>query len=276
MSDLRPSVFDVQGHRGCRGLMPENTIPAFLNALELGVQTLELDTVISKDKQVVVSHEPFMSDEICLTPAGQEIKEADEQQHNLYQMPYKLIKQYDCGLKPHPRFPDQQKMAAYKPLLSEVITAAEAYAAAHQLMPVQYNIETKCTPAGDNLFHPEPEEFVDLLINELQKHELLSRCTIQSFDRRTLQIIKNKQVPVKLSLLVEDMISPEQHLQALGFTPDYYSPDFTLINEHLLQLCRQKNIQLLPWTVNEPQDMLKLDQKGVAGIITDYPDRAIH
>ncbi|MDX5346761.1 MAG: glycerophosphodiester phosphodiesterase, partial [Hymenobacteraceae bacterium] len=115
-----------------------------------------------------------------------------------------------------------------------------------------------------------------LLINELQKHELLSRCTIQSFDQRTLQIIHKKQVPVKLSLLVEDMTLPEQHLQALGFTPDYYSPDFTLIDEHLLQLCRQKNIQLLPWTVNEPQDMLRLYQKGVAGIITDYPDRAIH
>jgi len=83
---------DIQGHRGCRGLMPENTIPGFIKAIELGVTTLEMDVVISKDKKVVVSHEPFLSHEICLTPDGKEISEADEKSYNLFQMTYDEIK----------------------------------------------------------------------------------------------------------------------------------------------------------------------------------------
>ena len=95
---------DVQGHRGCRGLYPENSLIGFQKAIELGVQTLELDVVISKDNKVVVSHEPFMNHEIALDAFGNEILETNEKQFNLYHMPYDSIKLYDCGTKIHPRF----------------------------------------------------------------------------------------------------------------------------------------------------------------------------
>ncbi|MEM6803094.1 MAG: glycerophosphodiester phosphodiesterase family protein [Bacteroidota bacterium] len=116
---------DVQGHRGCRGLLPENTLPAFAKAIEIGVNTLEMDVVISKDKQVLLSHEPFLSHEICVGPEGEEISEENEREWNLYKMDYEQIKECDCGSKAHKRFPDQEKMAVHKPLLKEVILAAE-------------------------------------------------------------------------------------------------------------------------------------------------------
>src|SRR5688572_5211788 len=106
---------DLQGHRGARGLMPENTIPAMLKAIDLGVTTLEMDVVISKDHKVVLSHDTYFSDNITTTPDGKHLSKKETTQHLLYQMPYDSIKKYDVGLKPHPDFPRQQKIAIYKP-----------------------------------------------------------------------------------------------------------------------------------------------------------------
>ncbi|MFO0414793.1 MAG: glycerophosphodiester phosphodiesterase family protein, partial [Bacteroidota bacterium] len=113
--------FDLQGHRGCRGLMPENTIPAMLHAMDLGVTTLELDVVISADGKVVVSHEPWMSSEIATKEDGKQVIHAEEKNLNLFRMNYTEIQKFDVGLKPHPRFPDQKKMKVVKPLLTDVI-----------------------------------------------------------------------------------------------------------------------------------------------------------
>src|ERR1700754_3858617 len=113
--------FDKEGHRGCRGLMPENTIPAMMKALELGVTTLEMDAVITADNQVVLSHEPFFNHEITTKPDGKLVTAQEEKSLNIYKMTYAQTQQYDVGLRPHPRFPQQQKLKATKPLLKEVI-----------------------------------------------------------------------------------------------------------------------------------------------------------
>ena len=105
------TTFDKQGHRGCRGLMPENTIPAMLHALELNVTTLELDVVITKDKQVVLSHEPFFNHEITTKPDGALVAEAEEKSLNIYQMTFEEVKRFDVGTRPHPRFPLQKKLS---------------------------------------------------------------------------------------------------------------------------------------------------------------------
>src|SRR6201991_1107978 len=96
--------FDKEGHRGCRGLMPENTIPAMMKALELGVTTLEMDAVITADNQVVLSHEPFFNHEITIKPDGSEVKQAEERSLNIYQMDYDQVRQFDVGTKINPRF----------------------------------------------------------------------------------------------------------------------------------------------------------------------------
>ena len=270
----RPPI-DVQGHRGCRGLMPENTIPAFLKALELGVTTLEMDVVITKDRRVVLSHEPFLSHEICLTAEGREITEATEKQYNLYRMTYAELQRCDCGSKPHPRFPDQQKIVAHKPLLSEVIHTVEAYCKQHRLPLVQYNIETKSDPAGDGVFHPAPEAFVDLLMEVVQRQGISNRTIIQSFDPRTLQWMRKKYPKVKLALLVENLWSPQTNIRRLGFIPAIYSPNYPLVNAALMKYAWSKGMQVIPWTVNEPADIRKLLEMPVDGIISDYPDRVL-
>ena len=117
--------FDIQGHRGARGLKPENTIPAFITALDSGVTTLEMDVVITKDKEVIVSHEPWMSSAICADPLGKAISEKEEKKHNIYKMTYEQVKGFDCGMRGNLRFPEQEKMQSVKPRLIEVIIAAE-------------------------------------------------------------------------------------------------------------------------------------------------------
>ena len=110
---------DIQGHRGARGLLPENSIPAFIKAVELGVTTLELDVCISKDMKVVVSHEPFMNHVFCLGPDGEELSD-DPFETNLFKMDYQQISSFDCGSRPNPRFPNQELRAVPKPLLADV------------------------------------------------------------------------------------------------------------------------------------------------------------
>ncbi|MND46905.1 Glycerophosphoryl diester phosphodiesterase precursor [compost metagenome] len=275
LSAQKKTMIDVQGHRGCRGLMPENTIPAMIMAIDLGVRTLEMDCVISKDKKAVVSHDNYMSHEFVLQPNGEQITEANEQSFNLYQMDYDNIRKYDVGIKAHPRFPQQRKFTIEKPLLSTLIDSVENYVRTKKLKPLFYNIETKFMPEGDNVFHPEPDEFVELLIKVIKSKGIEKRVIIQSFDVRTLQIIHKKYPEFKTALLVENKDSFESNISRLGFNPDIYSPDFELIDESLVTAVHAKKMELIPWTINQVEDMERISKMGVDGIITDYPDRAI-
>ncbi len=269
--------FDIQGHRGCRGLLPENSIEAMKRAIDLGVTTLEMDVVISKDKQVFLSHEPFLSSEICLDKNKNEITEANERSYNLYQMNYDEIKTCDCGSKIHPRFLDQQKLETYKPLLSDVIYFVEEYISKLQKgdlgKKIYYNIETKSDPKGDGIYHPEPKEFVDLLISVLKNTTISDRVYIQSFDVRTLQYLHQKYPKYKTVLLVENEMSIKENLKTLGFKPNVYSPEFILLDEKKVKLLHKKGIKVIPWTVNKTEDMQKVISYGVDGLITDYPNR---
>ncbi len=266
--------FDLQGHRGCRGLMPENTIPAMIRALDLGVNTLEMDVVISKDKQVVVSHDPFFNWEISTTPAGNAILQKDEKQFNLYSLNYNDIRQWDVGTKPHPRFPQQQKIPSVKPLLADLIDTVEQYLLKHRILPVQYNIETKSLPLTDNIFHPEPEEFTELLMQVIKKKKIEERTIIQSFDVRTLQVIHKKYPSMKTALLIEgfNKKTAAENLDLLGYTPSIYSPEYNLVTPELVSFCHSKKIKLIPWTVNDKKNMDRLREMKVDGLITDYPD----
>ena len=272
-----PSGFDVQGHRGARGLRPENTIPAFRHALELGVPTLELDVVISADGEVVVSHEPWMSHVICRQPDGSPIAETDERRHNLFEMTYDEIAAYDCGSTAHPRFPEQVNQPAVKPLLREVVKMAEAFVRANDRGPVFYNVETKIRPKWEGTFVPGPERFADLVAEVLTETGVVRRSTIQSFDPRTLIVAHHREVPARLALLVSEGgdRGMEQNLKMLPFTPDVYSPDYTLVDADLLDDAHDRGMLVIPWTVNDPSDMRRLVDLGVDGLITDYPDRGL-
>jgi glycerophosphoryl diester phosphodiesterase len=172
--------FDLQGHRGCRGLMPENTVPAFRAAVDMMVTTLEIDIVITKDKKVVLSHDNYFTHELTTKSNGDTVTEAEEKKLNIYQMTYDEVKKYDVGLKPHPRFPQQQKIKTYKPMLSDLIDSIVQHMMTMKRPPIRYNIETKCSPEGDNIYHPKPAEFVELLMAVIKEKGIADYTTIQS------------------------------------------------------------------------------------------------
>lgn len=269
-------TFSWEGHRGCRGLMPENTIPAFLKALDLGVNTLELDVVISKDRQVVVSHDPYFHSDFSIDPAGKSVPKGTT--IILYQLNYDQIKQYDVGSNGNPGFPEQQKLKTYKPLLREVIQAVEAYRERKNLPPVGYNIEIKSEEKQYDVSQPQPAPFSDLVYAEIAQRLPPDRIIIQSFDFAVLKHWK-KQIDagiykkVTLAALVANLKGIDKNLAELGFKPDVYSPYFQLINSKKVKQLHRMGIQVIPWTVNTTEEMKKIKTMGVDGIITDYPNR---
>lgn len=263
-----------QGHRGCRGLLPENTIPAFQKALELGV-VLEMDVCISKDGKVVVSHEPFMNSLFCSYPDGSPVQKSDEKKLNLFQMNYAEIKQFDSGKRGNTNFSEQVAMATYKPLLSEVLTLAENFRIKTG-KPVYYNIEIKSDSTEYGISQPkEIKTFTDLVYKEIISKVKLEFITIQSFDFNVLKHLKkemqsgNYQTFI-LSALVSRK-SPLMVVKDLGFTPEIYSCAFQSLNYDLVLKTHELGMKVIPWTVNDESEMKKLIDWGVDGIITDFP-----
>jgi glycerophosphoryl diester phosphodiesterase len=265
--------FDKQAHRGGRGAMPENTIDAMIYALGTSITTLEMDVVITKDKQVILSHEPFFHHELTTTPKGDSIDITKEKDYNIYQMNYAEVKRYDVGMKAHPRFPAQQKLKAVKPLLSDVFAAIKNYMLTAKRPPIFYNIESKTNPATDGKYHPAPGEFVDLLMKEIIAADLSEQVIIQSFDFRTLQYLHKKYPLVKTAMLIEvdDNRSFRKQLDDLGFNPTIYSPSYELVTKILVSEAHSKGIRIIPWTVNDAGTVKILKKLKVDGIITDFP-----
>lgn len=272
-----PGLPEVHGHRGCRGLRPENTLPAFLHALALGVDALEMDVVISADSQVVVSHEPWLNPAFCLDPDGQPIPPADGPRHNLYRLPYALIRRCDCGLVGHAGFPLQIRQSAHKPLLREVLAATEAASIGLRRPPVAYSIEIKSTPAGDEIFHPAPARFLSLVVAELAAAQVLPRVTLLCFDVRVLRLARQSYPGLATCLLVEDARPWTECIADLGFTPTTFGPDFQFVTPTAVKQLRYDfpGLRLVPWTVNELHDMKRLSALGVDGLTTDYPNRLL-
>ena len=272
--NAKAQQLDIQGHRGARGMMPENTIPAFIYALDQGVTTLELDVVISKDGKVVVSHEPWISHDICLTPDSLSIAKSQEKDYNIYQLTYEEIKKFDCGSLGNKRFEDQQQMVVSKPLLSDVIKAVEWHIKSYTKYEVDYNIELKSSPQGDNKYHPTPEQFSDIVYDLIDQYLPSNRIVIQSFDFRILRYWNKKYPQIRLAALIENIKSVKSNLNSLGFEPAIYSPYYKLLSKAKIEELHKKAIKVIPWTVNNAQEMQQLVAWGVDGIITDYPNRA--
>jgi len=272
MSDSQlhiPDNFDWQGHRGARGIMPENTIAAFIKALDEKMNTLEMDAAISKDGKVIISHEPWFDEHISSDPQGNAI--TDPKAHKIIDLNYEEIKQYDVGRRPHPRFPEQKKMAAHKPSLEELVKFVEAYVKAKNIAMPNFNIEIKSRVAWDDTFTPPPMKFAKILIDEIKA--LGINATIQSFDVRSLQAARKIDPNAVLVYLVENANTFEENMKLLGFTPAVYSPYFPQVDANLVAKCKEEKMLLIPWTVNKKLDMIHLIQLGVDGIITDYPNR---
>ena len=189
-------------------------------------------------------------------------------------MLYDSIKTYDVGLKPNPRFPQQQRLPVSKPLLSDLFDSVKNYMLTSKRPYPFFNIETKCMPATDNIYHPEPAEFVELLMKLISEKKMENYVIIQSFDFRSLQYLHQHYPHIKTAMLIEDFDkrSVEEQIKTLGFIPTIYSPENSLVNKGLVEKCHQQNMKVIPWTVNEAKKINELTEMGVDGIISDYPN----
>lgn len=272
----------VHGHRGCRGLMPENTIPAFIRALELGANAIELDVVCTSDRHLLVSHEPWMDHEKCDYPDGTSSPQMEEKT-NIYRMDLATAQSFVCGSRRHTNFPDQKLVKSYKPSLEEAVNSIIHFAKQFNCPIPLFNIEIKSNEywqikgrevKGDEFFHPAPAEYAGLVAGEIERLELKEHCIIQSFDPRILREISHIDSAIRCVLLTESKeISIEEQIQSPGVDLFGFSVRFDLIDQELIRYCETHHIELLAWTVNEEPALKSLRQMGVKHIITDFPDR---
>ena len=266
---------EIHGHRGCRGLLPENTLPAFLKAAELGCDWLEMDVVITADSQVLVSHEPWMEHRICRTPQGDSITEQQAHRFNIYRMSLAEAQKFDCGSAHHPDFPDQENSRQHKPTLREVVEAVDEKAMEDGNMGVGFNIEIKSDPALYDTWQPRPARFAELVLAQLDSLGISARAIIQSFDPAVLEEVHRIDEDMPVALLVDNSDGLEANLKRLSFTPAYYSPAFELVDKDLAKELDARDIALLVWTVNDKADIKRMLKLGVGGIITDQPEKVI-
>ena len=267
-------AFDIQGHRGARGLWPENTTDGFVRTSDfLWVHTLEMDVVVAADSTVVVSHEPWMAEQICSDVTGRAI--TNGKIHNIYRMTYSAVARYDCGSRRHPDFPHQMAAKAAKARLEDVIRMVEAHTRDKPRSPLRYNIEIKSRPDWDNNYTPDVDVFVQLVHRVVAEAGVENRVTIQSFDRRALLAARRSSNDWQVALLVIRVEALPETILGLGFTPDVLSPAYQHVTESLVNTAHALGMRVIPWTVNATSEMLRLKAVGVDGVITDYPDRAL-
>ena len=267
---------DVQAHRGGAGLMPENTIEAMKHALDMGVNTLELDLQVSKDGLVVVSHDPYFHHRYAIRPDGSHVEKDDPKEY-IYTMPYSEVAKYDVGSRPSEVWPEKACIKTVKPLANDLIDFVENYTKENGLSPVRYNIEIKSKDAaGEGQNWPTYDRFVSECCKFLHSKQLDDRLVVQSFDVRALNYMHEKYPEFILSYLV-DANAPDfdTYMGYLKFTPQWLSPHHTITDEALVQKCREKGIKLVPWTVDKPEDIKRILDLGVEAIISNYPDRVL-
>ena len=266
------SSFDKQAHRGGRGLMPENTIASEKNAINYDC-TLEMDLQMSKDKKIVVSHDPYFNGDFCLTPEGETMTKKDGLSRMIYNMNYDSIAKYDVGMKPYPAFPNQYKIHAVKPLLSVLIDSVEEYGRKKHHIN-HYNIEIKSNPKLDGKAYPDLAEYIDSAMKIIIDKNIASRTMMQSFDVRALRMIHEKYPHVQTSYLVDanNKKTVNEYVAELGFKPGIFSPEYSLLTAELVKGFHEQGILVIPWTVNTIAEIRRLKSMGVDGVITDYPD----
>jgi glycerophosphoryl diester phosphodiesterase len=272
---LLKADFDWQGHRGCRGLLPENSIPAFLKALELGVTTLELDLAVSRDSQLIVSHEPWLNDEICMKSDGSAVSKEEAENLLIWKMTAAEVQQCDCGSRGHARFKEQKAMRVVKPTLCQVVEAVRKQADFLRKPMPMFNIEIKSQPDFDETRTPSVIGFAKLVHDEIRALKINKKTCVQSFDARALEAIHRLDPNQTTALLVENQLGLRENLKRMTFRPTIYSPHYLLIAQTTVDSCHQQNIKMIPWTVNDTAAMRQLILMNVDGIITDYPDRIL-
>jgi len=286
-------ALDIQGHRGTRGLAPENTLPAFARALGIGVTTLELDCAITRDGVVVVSHDPALNPDITRGPDGKWLEKTGPA---IWSLTFKELQRYDVGrLNPAnayaKRWPEQRPADGTRiPRLADLFALVKKSGNER----VRFNIETKISPLEPTQT-TGPEDFARKLISAVRSAGMAKRTAIQSFDWRTLQIVQKEAPEIPTVYLTEEKGSMDS-IQAdkpsspwtAGFHVSRYggsiprmvkaaggavwSPYYVETTRSQVKEAQSLGLKVVVWTVNEPADMRRMIEWGVDGIISDRPD----
>ena len=267
---------DVQAHRGGAGLMPENTIEAMVAAVDLGVNTLELDLVLSGDGQVVVSHDSYFHSRYSIRPDSSLVMKGEPREW-LYKMSYEDIRRYDVGSRTCDVWPDKVCFPAVKPLLSELIDSIESYTRDNSLSPMRYNIEVKSNAgSGEGVDWADYKVLSDACMEVLLSKQLGDRLVVQCFDVRALNYMNSKYPEVRYSYLISTNVTDvEAALAKLDFTPTWISPHYSKTDKELVRICHEKGMRIVPWTVDKAEDIKEMLSLGVDAIISNYPDRVL-
>ena len=289
------AAFDLQGHRGARGYLPENTLAAFGKALETGVTTLETDLAITKDGVVVISHDPDLNPALVRGPNGFWLTARGPAIRTLT---LAELKTYDVGrVNPSSSYGKQWPLQLARDG-ERVPTLAELFAFVKARDPnVRFNLETKITPtSGDTVV--DPETFVALAVAEIRAAGVVGRTTLQSFDWRTVVISKRVAPELETACLTAqfpnfDTVKPDASGRSpwqAGLVPAehgnsvprlvkaagcaIWSANSAGLSAGLVREAQALGLKVLAWTVNESAEMARMIEMGVDGLITDYPDRA--
>jgi glycerophosphoryl diester phosphodiesterase len=287
-------AFDLEGHRGARGIAPENTMAAFRTAIEIGVATIETDMAVTNDGVIVISHDPFLNPDIVRDADGRWLAAKGPPIHALT---LAELRRYDIGrLNPASayakQFPEQRPSDGERfPMLDEAFALGKASA-----KPVRFNIETKITPTSGSEV-PDAATFARLVVAAVREAGMTPRVTIQSFDWRTLIEVKRLAPEIETScitIISKDMdtvsapdgraspwhagLALRDHGGSLAATVKsagcaIWSMFWRNLTPGDVVEAHALGLKVLPWTVNDPAEMRKVIDLGVDGIITDYPDR---
>jgi glycerophosphoryl diester phosphodiesterase len=256
--------FDIQGHRGARGHLPENTLAGFERALQLGATTLELDVGVTRDGVVVIHHDRALNPDITRGPDGAWIAAPGPL---IRELGFDELQRYDVGrIRPGSeyarRFPHQQPVDGSRiPRLAALLAK-----------PARFNIETKLSAEAPQETLP-PEPFACALIGEIRKAGAAARTTIQSFDWRALKVVEREAPEIATVYLTDRRNAEPEQVHAAGGR--LWSPDFATLTPEKLAAARALGLKIIPWTVNEPADIARMLGMKVDGVISDYPDRVL-
>lgn len=267
------NAIEVQAHRGGAALYPENTITAMVNAVKMGVRTLELDLQITKDSQVVVSHDAYLNSTKALFPVGTRVLKHQEDSLLIFHLDYDSLSRFDVGTLADPRYPRRTNISCAVPSLSELIDSVETFTRRRGIPPVNYNIEIKSSCDDEGKRVPDYQTFCDLSMQVLAAKHLGGRWCVESFDARTLNYLHRVYPKVKLSYLVEEKgCRVSDFLRELDFVPEMISPLHSIVDRKFVTDAHELQMKVIPWTVDKKNQVLRLNDLGVDGIITNEPD----
>lgn len=264
-------AFEIQAHRGGSSCYIENTLHAFQHAALLGVRVVELDVVVSADNQLVVSHDPWF----CTTTLHSKADGQVAARFIIHDHPYVELRRLVSPAASAGKLSADCLNALQSlrmPLLHELIRDLDGWMLARNMEPMCYNIELKSWPESDGRFHPPPSVYAPLILEVIERMELAGRVRLQSFDSRLILAAWNRSPDICYGLLLETGEPVAPLLASLsGFCPSYVNPGHSGVDAACVALLHGLDIRIVPWTVNQPDDMIRLRDLGVDGIITDDP-----